>query len=161
MEKPLDRAAEFWAQCKASLPGEPLGEKYTVRRIGNNAQICRLLLDLITSGEKTGTFSLPRELEEIGLTPHPGDYVILVDFESQPACLIRMDVCELVAFQDIRLSHVACEGPGARDVEVWRAIHRDYWSSLLAGWGEDFRDDLPVLFQRFTLLRAAGDGHIC
>jgi len=148
---------EFWACCKADLPEVSLADEYTVRRIGNDPVICRRLLDLIACGEKTGTFSLPRELQDQGIMPRPGDFVVLVDTDDQPGCLIRMDVCEQVEFQNVDSEHLACEGPGARDIKVWRAMHQGHWASQLAEWGEEFRDNVPILFQRFTMLKVANE----
>jgi uncharacterized protein YhfF len=142
----------FWVRCKQALPAEPLGDRYVVRRIGNAPAICESLLQLIAAGQKTGGFSRPEELEAAGLTPHPGDYVILTDYDDRPRCLVQMQECRLLSFRDVGPEHTACESPAARDVDVWRGIHTRYWTPVLAAEGRVFTDDLPVLFQRFRLL---------
>ena len=148
----MDPYESFWADSRAQLKAETLADRYVVRRIGNSPEICEQLLALILSGEKTGTFSLPRELDEAGTMPVPGDHVILVHFDGRPACLVRMDRVETVPFAEIDDQHVDCEGPAARDLAVWRRIHQAYWTPMLADWGEEFCNDLPVVYQRFTLL---------
>jgi uncharacterized protein YhfF len=150
----MDALAEFWSRCRAVLPDEPLGGRYTVRRIGNGEAICEMLLGLIATGQKTGVFSLPSDLEAEGVVPHTGDYVILVDFSGRPRCLVKMEECRQMKFGEVGPQQTACESPAARDVEVWRGIHRQYWGPVLAARNMTLTDDLPILFQRFRLLHA-------
>ena len=143
---------DFWARCRRALPGEPLGDRYTVRRMGNAPALCETLLGLVTSGEKTGLFSRPEELETAGLVPSPGDYVMFTDYTGKARCLVRMEECRRLKFSEVGPEHTACESPAARDLEVWRGIHRSYWTQILAAEGVEFTADIPVLFQRFRLL---------
>lgn len=150
----MQQSEEFWSRCRRALPDEPLGDRYTVRRIGNAPAICETLLGLITSGQKTGVFSRPEELAAAGLTPHTGDYVVLTDITGRPRCLVQMQECRLLKFSEVRAEHTATESPAARDLEAWRGIHRRYWTPMLAAEGIEFTDAVPVLFQRFRLLFA-------
>lgn len=144
--------AEFWARCKRALPGEPLQERYVLRRLGNSHALCESLLGMLARGEKTGAFSRPEELAAAGLTPTAGDYVIFTDYEGNPRCLVRMDECRVMKFRDVGAPQTACESPAARDPEVWRGIHRGYWTPILAAEGREFSEDMPVLYQRFKAL---------
>lgn len=148
----MQQSEEFWSRCGRARPDEQLGERYSVRRIGNAPAICETLLGLITSGQKTGVFSRPDELAAAGLTPHAGDYVVLTDFNGKPRCLVQMQECRLLKFSEVRAEHTATESPAARDLETWRGIHRGYWTPMLAAEGIEFTEDLPVLFQRFRLV---------
>jgi uncharacterized protein YhfF len=146
---------EFWERCRRARPGEPLPVSWTaVRRMGNAPAIGETLLRLVASGEKTGMFSRPQDLEAAGVTPHAGDYVVFTDHHDRPRCLVRMEECCLLRFCDVGPEHTACESPAARDVEVWRGIHRRYWTPALAAEGSAFAEDMPVLFQRFRLIYA-------
>ena len=129
-----------------------MGERFVVRRMGNAPAICETLLGLVTSGEKTGLFSRPEELAAAGLTPAPGDYVVFTDYDGRPRCLVRMEECRQLKFSEVGAEHTACESPAARDPDVWRDIHRRYWTPMLAAEGRAFTEDIPVLFQRFRLL---------
>jgi len=146
---------EYWETCRATLGDEALGDAYTVRRIGNSEALTELILGLIISGDKTGTFSLPRALKEAGVYPGVGDFVILTHFDGRPACLVRMQACELMPFAEIGPAELKSEGSGAREVKAWRTIHKAYWKPTLASWGESFSEDIPVLVQRFRLLHVA------
>jgi len=143
---------EFWGRCQRALPDEHLGARYTVRRVGNAQAISETLLDLVVSGQKTGLFTRLAELEAAGLMHSAGDYVIFTDYADQPRCLVRMQECKRLKFSEVGPEHTSCESPAARDIEVWRSIHRGYWTPVLAAEGAKFREDIPILFQRFKLL---------
>jgi uncharacterized protein YhfF len=149
----MARTAGFWERCRQALPEEGLGDRYTVRRMGNTPALCETLLELVRTGEKTGTFSRPQDLAAEGLTPNPGDFVVFTDFAGEPRCLVRMEECRLMRFGDVGPAEAACESPAARDIEAWRGIHGRYWTKVLAAEGGTFSDDLEILFQRFRLLR--------
>ena len=44
------------------------------------------------------------------------------------------------------------DGPAIREVELWKAIHTDYWNAQLAQCGLKVSDDMPVYVERFELL---------
>jgi uncharacterized protein YhfF len=147
----MSSVEQFWSRCKEALDSEPLGDRYTVRRLGNTAALSRDLLGMITRGEKTGGFSRPEDLPG-GTPPAQGDYVIFTDFEGVPRCLVRIEECRRMQFREIGAEQTACESEAARDPEVWRDIHRRYWTPMLAAEGRTFSEEMPVIFQRFRLL---------
>lgn len=152
----MTRCDEFWREFVAHHGADPSERGFSVRRIGRTKDLCEQLLRLIVSGEKTGTFSLPMEFPERDGIPSVGDHLILTHFDGSPACIVLVDAVEVLPFSDIGLAHVACEGPGARDLEVWRKIHRNYWAERLEMSGEKFRYDMPVVYQHFKLVYAGG-----
>jgi uncharacterized protein YhfF len=152
----MDDYGRFWRDFVELQGGASADREFVVRRIGRTMDMCEQLLELIVTGEKTGTFSLPREFVEGRGIPRVGDYLMLTHFDGSPGCIVVLDAVEVLPFSDIRLVHVACEGPGARDLEVWRTIHRRYWTELLEKSGEEFRDDMPVVYQHFKLVHTRG-----
>ncbi len=122
--------------------------------MGNAPAISETLLRLVASGEKTGLFSRPQDLEATGGMPRVGDYVIFTDHADRPRCLVRIEECRLLKFREVGPDLTACESPAAHDVEVWRGIHRRYWTPALAAEGKSFDEDMPIVFQRFRLVRA-------
>ena len=151
------KVEEFWERCRLALPHEPL-DRYAIRRMGNTPALCERIIGFITSGQKTGGFARPSELEAAGQTPRPGDYIILTSFAGEPRCLLRIEDCQTLRFRDVTAEHTACETPAARDVETWRGIHRRYWAPIYESEGLEFTDDEPVLFQRFKLLYSEPEG---
>ncbi len=66
--------------------------------------------------------------------------------------LYRVTEVETVPFEGINHDHVQVEGPNARNVEVWRNIHWDYWGGMLRAKGREPSMQMPVVFHRFEVL---------
>ena len=128
------------------------GGRLVARRLGSTRQMCELLLGLVLSRQKTCTYSLVQFLEEEGGLVAPGDRIVFLDAGRQPRCLVELDDCEQLAFNEVSPRHTAGEGPAAREVSVWRSIHRAYWGKWLEARGLSFREDVPVMWQSFRLL---------
>lgn len=144
-------AENFLLECRKVLPPSVTVEKVATRRVGRTADLCERLLGYIIARQKTGVFSQPEDFPE-GRLPQPGDYAVLLDFASEPRCLIRYDECTVLPFSAVGPAHVAVETAALRDVAAWRKLHREYWGPVFAARGEVFTDDLPIVFQRFTVL---------
>jgi uncharacterized protein YhfF len=149
------RIEEFWEACRQALPEATHGRGYRVKRFGNDPAMSRLLLDLIRSGQKTGTFGLEWEFEERPRErPQPGDLIIVTDAGSEPGALIRVTGTEVVAFSAIGAEQLQHEGPALREPDAWRKVHRAFWTPALHAMGREPSDDMPILVQRFELLKA-------
>jgi uncharacterized protein YhfF len=151
----MERPEDFWARCCAALGPEPADRGFTVRRIGNTPELVDQLLGLIIAGDKRGTFSLPDALERNGTRPRAGDYLVLTRHNGAAGCLVQVETCDLVAFDQIGPAELAIEGPDARDPAAWRDVHERYWTPMLAAWGQHLAPDQPVLVQRVRLLATA------
>jgi uncharacterized protein YhfF len=144
--------AEFVAHARRARPNDHI-ESYKVRTFGNSAAISNVILPLILSGEKTGTFALESEFEHAPTeVPRAGDHYVVTHFGGEPALLYRLTEVERVPFAQISHAHVQVEGPNARTVPVWRKIHWAYWGGILRAQGREPREDMPVLFQRFEVI---------
>jgi uncharacterized protein YhfF len=142
----------FWQAARRAVPSLP-ASGYKVRTFGRSADMSEVLIALIASGQKTGTFALEEEYRrEPGLRPSVGDHFVVTAFEGQPALVYRITEVETVPFGGIGPAHVAVEGPNARQVEIWRQIHWPYWGGILREWGQEPSEDMPVVFQKFELL---------
>jgi uncharacterized protein YhfF len=142
----------FLAAARSALPHLSL-DRYKVRTFGNSAQFADLLIGLIASGEKTGTYALASEFAaRPEQAPVVGDLYVVTHFDGRPALLYRITEVRTVPFEDIGPAEVAVEGPNARDVAVWRRIHWDYWGSQLRAQGQPPSMQMPVIFQRFEIL---------
>ncbi len=128
------------------------GGRLVARRLGSSPEMCKLLLGLVLEEQKTCTCSLASFLEEEGGLPEPGDRIVFLDAGREPRCLVELDECEQLPFNRVSARHTAGEGPAAREVGVWRRIHRAYWSKWLAARGQDFHEEAPVFWQSFRLL---------
>lgn len=151
----MESPEEFWTRCCEALGPDARSRGYTKRRIGNTPELVDQILDLISSGQKRGTFSLPEALARAGTTPAEEDYVILTRYGGEAGCLVLVEACKTVPFDQIGAAELEIEGPGARDPAVWRAIHEQYWTPVLAAWGQTVKASQPVLVQWFRLLETA------
>ena len=80
-------------RCCETLGSEASARGYTERQIGNTPALVDQILELIISGEKRGTFSLPEKLARDGTTPAAGDYVILTRYDGSAGCLVQVEAC--------------------------------------------------------------------
>lgn len=151
----METPEALWARCSVELSFTAQARGYSERCIGNSAEIVDQVLELVISGEKTGTFSLPDELARLGPLPRVGDYLVLTRFDGRAACLVVIESCEELPFDEIGPSHIQTEGSAVRDINAWRDFHRQYWGAVLASRGESFSQSQPIVAQRFRLLAVA------
>lgn len=148
---------EFWRDCCEALPAETAGRSYRARRFGDDPIVAQLILDLISAGEKTGTFAVDWEFEDRpGERPAPGDLYVVTDHSGMPGALIRITATETLPFNAVSERHVQCEGPALRQVGPWRKLHWEFWSRTLARIGRRPAQDMPILYQQFELLYPRG-----
>jgi uncharacterized protein YhfF len=144
--------AEFVERARRARPNERI-DSYKVRTFGNSAAISDVIVPLILSRAKTGTFALESEFERApSEAPRVGDNYVVTHFGGDPVLLYRLTEVERVPFSDISHAHVQVEGPNARTVPVWREIHWAYWGGILRAQGREPSEDMPVLFQRFEVI---------
>jgi uncharacterized protein YhfF len=144
--------AEFVARARRGRPNDRI-DAYKVRTFGNSAAISDVIMPLILSREKTGTFALESEFAHApNEAPKVGDVYVVTRFDGHPALLYRITEVERVPFSEISHEHVQVEGPNARTVSVWRQIHWAYWGGILRAQGREPSEDMPVLFQRFEVI---------
>ena len=142
----------YLAEVRTALPALDL-RAVKVRTFGGSKAMADVIVPLIASGEKTGTFALEWEFaDDPARAPQQDELYVVTDFEGHPVLLYRITHVETVAFEEIGPQHVAVEGPNARDVGVWRNIHWPYWGGMLKARGEEPSMRMPVIFQQFTVL---------
>lgn len=143
----------FWRDAERALRDAALSGVYQVRWIGLDAETTEQVIDLIGTGDKTGTFTLPWLVERTE-QPEPavGDAIILVDFDGHPRLLVRLTWIERVVFGAITAAHTAIDGTPVRDLAVWKPLHTRYWNALLQPHGLRVDDEMPVWIEGFELL---------
>lgn len=144
--------AEFWAAAKRAVPSVS-GDDYQVRWIGLDAESTRQIFDLIRTGDKTGTFTLPWIVERTGLpVPAPGDLIVLIDIDGRPVMVVRLTEVRRVIFGQVTARDTAIDGTPVRDPAVWKPLHTAYWNALLAPFGLSVSEDMPFWAEPFVLL---------
>jgi uncharacterized protein YhfF len=141
----------FWRDCVTAVPSLDETSQYTVKVFGHDPTMAELLLNLVSSGQKTGTFGLVWEFEDKGEPlPAVDDWVLVTDYHGQPGCVYQITEIEIVAFADIEARHVQCEGPQLRELEPWRQVHWPFWSKMLEGSEHTPDPSMLVVCLNFT-----------
>jgi len=138
----------FWARASEQHTG--LGDNYQVRSLGIDAETTTQILDYIKTRDKVATFSLPWVIEANGFPyPEPGIPIVLTDYIGQPHLIVRLTDVRETTFGQIGDAESSLDGPPVQDPEVWIPLHRQYWNGLLAAYGRECTDDMPVLIEPF------------
>ena len=145
----------YWQRACAESQHTNLTAAYEPRWIGLDDPTTEEVIELIRSGDKTGTFTLPWIIEHTDQPiPAVGDAIILVDFKGHPRLLVRLTDITTVAFGDITTAHTRIDGTPVRDLAIWKPLHTGYWNNLLAPYQLEVSPTMPVLVEKFELLHA-------
>jgi uncharacterized protein YhfF len=141
----------FWEEAQKSLPG--LGEDYQVRSLGIDAETTTQILEYIKTRDKVATFSLPWVIEANGFPySEPGTSIVLCDYVGTPHLIVQLTDVRETTFGEIGYAESSLDGPPVQDPEVWIPLHRKYWNGLLAAYGRECTDDMPVLIEPFDYI---------
>ena len=132
------------------------GSDWEVRRLGADEAMVERILDVITGGEKTMTFSLPWVAEhECAPAPTAGRHLVLMDASDRPRLLLRLTDVVPRTFGAVDESDLSREGIPMRDPEAWRELHTWVWNAKLEPLGRQVSDDMPVWAEYFELVAVA------
>lgn len=124
---------------------------------GDSPELARELAELVASGPKRATASLPVAWTASGESlPRAGDTYIVHDWDGTPYALIENSSVEIVPFEKVDARFAYDEGEGDRSLESWREAHWSYFSRECARHGLKPRADMLVICQRFRVLFGAG-----
>ena len=147
----LTEIDRFWDQAKALYT--ELGDTYQVRSLGIDAETTTQILGYIKTREKVATFSLPWVIEANGFPyPEAGTPIVLCDYAGKPHLIVRLTDVRETTFGEIDYAESSLDGPPVQDPEVWIPLHRTYWNGLLAAYGRECTDDMPVLIEPFDYI---------
>ena len=147
----LTEIDRFWGQAKALYT--ELGDTYQVRSLGIDAETTTQILGYIKTREKVATFSLPWVIEVNGFPyPEAGTPIVLCDYAGKPHLIVRLTDVRETTFGEIDYAESSLDGPPVQDPEVWIPLHRTYWNGLLAAYGRECTDDMPVLIEPFDYI---------
>ena len=138
----------FWERANKQL--SELGDDYQVRSLGIDAETTTQILEYIKTRDKVATFSLPWVIEANGFPySQPGTPIVLCDYVGTPHLIVQLTDVRKTTFGDIGYAESSLDGPPVQDPEVWIPLHRKYWNGLLAAYGRECTDDMPVLIEPF------------
>jgi len=111
---------------------------------------------LIGAHKKRGTAHLTLDFEINGIPRRKiGDYWIILDYDNAPLFLVRVTDVEVTPFKDVPASWAAVEGEGDSSLAWWQDAHREYYTRQCKLLGVDWREDLPVVCETWTVVEPA------
>ena len=147
----LTEIDRFWERACEQF--DELGDDYQVRSLGIDEDTTTQILDYIKTRDKVATFSLPWVIDANGFPyPEPGLPIVLCDYAGEPHLIVRLTEIRETTFGQIGRAESSLDGPPVQDPEVWIPLHREYWNGLLAAYGRECTDDMPVLIEPFDYI---------
>jgi uncharacterized protein YhfF len=156
----MQRTAEieaYWAGFRKAAALEH--DRYVVVMMGDSAQLADELLDLMLAGRKRATAALARDFEGDEPLPQVGDHVVVIDGAGAPRCIWRTTEVTIKPLIEVDDAFAWDEGEGDRSRADWLDAHRRYFARQAAREGFAMHDQMPTVFERFTLVwpREAAD----
>jgi uncharacterized protein YhfF len=126
---------------------------------GDGPEMSAELLDLVLQGRKTATADLLWHYEDAGEPPpRPGQLSVVTTWDGEPRALIETTAAPVVPYDRVTAEFARAEGEGDLSLEHWRRVHWDYYTRQLAGTPREPTPDMPVVCERFRLLREIPPG---
>ena len=153
---PVDRAEveAFWARAvDAGAVAAGTAVPHTVEPFGDSVELADELIALVVDGPKRATAGAVAEYELEGVPlPRVGDLWIATDGAGRPRAVLRPTEVRTGPLTSVDDGFAWDEGEGDRTLAWWRAAHEGYFRRQCDALGVEFRDDLPVVFERFDLV---------
>lgn len=148
LEKTPEVAA-FWQRFRRETGTNR--EDYVVVSFDDSPELADELLSMALRGIKRATASLAIEYSRETL-PRVDDLVVVVDGAGQPKCVWQTTDIVIKPLNQVDAAFAWDEGEGDRTVGVWLDNHRAYFSRQCRRNGWTFKDDMPVVFERFEII---------
>lgn len=144
--------AQFWQNFVTHQQLAPQTTYVEAFHFERSEVLANALLDLVRIGKKKATCS---SLEAFALTnskvPQVGEYSILTDWKGTAYCVIQTTAVTITPFNQIPFALCRLEGEDDT-LESWQDGHRRFFQSEGAALGYVFREDLPVVFEEFSVV---------
>lgn len=106
---------------------------------------------LINTGIKTASCSL-RAGYAIEQEPEPvvGQLTVVLDWQQQPVCIIKVIRIEYCQFKNVTPEFAALEGEGDRSYRHWRHTHLEFFRQDAEGLGLCFDEESELILEYFV-----------
>lgn len=146
------RVAAFWAEyCLAA--GLPEATPRQAWHFGDTPELAHELVELVLHGPKRATATLAVSAErDAQAAPVADGYNVVTEHDGTPRAVIRSTWLDQRPLRDVDAAFAWDEGEGDRTLADWMDGHRRFFARECGRLGVPFRDDLPVVLERFELL---------
>ena len=122
--------------------------KLEIWKFGTNKTESDYLFNLVKQGIKTATSYLYDETFD-----KLSKYSILTNWdETEKIRLETISFC-IVPFNGVTKEHVWKEGEGARTLEEWKLVHKEFFAKRLALQGKEFNEYIKVVCEEFRIAK--------
>ena len=153
---PMDRAAAagMWSDyCAAHPERAVLQDEPPVEAFGDSVELADELLGLVLHGPKRATAALVADfVVENEPLPRIGGHWVACDGSGAPRVVLRTVGLRLGVAASVDDAFAWDEGEGDRTRDDWLRGHRGYWQRVCRARGEEFTEDLEVVFERFRVV---------
>lgn len=123
-----------------------------------SAEMANELGQLVLQGKKTATCSayILYEMENEPL-PQVGQYDIVLDGNNKPMAIIQNTSVEVKKMNEVTADFAKREGEGDLSHDYWYAVHKLFFTELLASFGKSFSDDMLLVCETFKVVSSYQD----
>lgn len=154
---------EFWTQACEAEGFDPDARRISgafseLTLVGDESledviEITDSLTQLAVDGTKRGTAHMKLHFEHEGIEMRePGDFWVVTNSRGEPVCIVRLTNVETTAFDQVGEEFAASEGEDDLSLRYWGEAHKAYFMAQCEMWGEEWRDDMPIVCESFELV---------
>jgi uncharacterized protein YhfF len=148
-----DEMKQYWADFATRHAEADPNEPFQSWHFGNTPDLADELFQLVLSGKKFGTSSLPWEFaDQPELTPTVATFSVVTDFNRQPKAIVRTTRVRILPFNEVDAEHAFAEGEGDQSLDHWRGVHWDYFNRQCIEAARHPSETMPVICEEFELL---------
>ena len=120
--------------------------KGQVWRIGSTKEESDYLFGLVKSGVKNATSYI---YDESFIAPL--QYSILTNWDGSEKVQLETLSCYIIPFKEVSKYHAYAEVEGQRSLDVWKTVHKKFFSRQLALKGKEFDENTLIVCEEFIL----------
>ena len=150
-----EKVTAYWQEFMSVLPPDsPYRTKtFIAEGWGDSPEMADELGELIARGIKTATCSALWEWEAEGNPiPQKGQITVVVNGEGHPLCIVETTEVTIRQYNEVDSDFAQAEGEGDFSLDYWREAHRNFFSRTLPKIGREFKEDMPLVCERFQVI---------
>ena len=149
-----EKAQQYWDEF---WEGKDKPALVKAEQFGIDAEMADELAGLIVEGKKTATCS-GYDFYQWDNEPLPvaGQHTIILNGRDEPVAIIKTVKVEVMPMNEVPPEFAAAEGEGDLSYDYWRRGHEAVFREVLAEYGKEFSDDMPLVCEWFELVDVKG-----
>lgn len=84
-----------------------------------------------------------------------GQYAVILDSQEEPKAIIEITQVDIMPMNEVPESFAQAEGEGDLSYDYWYRAHKEFFTEALQSYGLDFKEDMLLVCERFTLIHSA------